>query len=78
MRGKLIMGKVLLEAGHKILALDERNEYIIDSIWPVGASLTIDFTASQVKSIGFDQHGNTVHSGRGFTFKDEGIKWIKL
>lgn len=61
--------------GTKIIALDENRELISEGDWPIGASHCIDFSAKYVERAGFDAYGNEVFGGRGFSYKDKGIKW---
>jgi hypothetical protein len=70
--------KFAVNAGDKIIALDENTELIVEGIWGKGTSKIIDFSAKYITHIGVDAAtGDKVYANRGFSFEDEGTVWVK-
>lgn len=68
----------ILKAGDCILAMDENKELIVEAIWEPKSSHCIDFSARYPSVFGILQDGSPVYCNRGFSFKDEGIKWSRI
>ncbi|WP_137226113.1 hypothetical protein [Paenibacillus sp. CFBP13512] len=60
-----------VKLGDLILAKDTGSIHEVHAIWPQGASKFVDFGARRLEPMGNDRHGNSIPSGRGFSYSND-------
>lgn len=69
----------MLKKEEFISVIDEGDipvEYQVDKIW--NDEQLIDFIATKTEPFYDESSGQYLYKTRGFSFKDEGLTWIKL